>query len=364
MKAKNNKKDDIFKNQIPNKFYLGFKTRVILLIIAFSLCFSCSLIFLQKSLEFKEVDIINYKETSNLDYKVYLKKNDFYDKEYLDKDMVYVASLIDNVKIDFNYNFDIDDNIPLKVDYKIIGKLLIQNETEDKTYFQKDYNLVSKKGYELKNKKIEIDEKIKIDYDYYNDIANKFKMSYGVNTKSFLKVFLIVDKFSSKNNISIPKNSVMYVSIPLSEKSVSIKLNYNKINESNNIVDDSNIVVKNLPFIALTIILVISSIILIIKIVRMLSLVVRKKTKYDKYISKLLIKYDRVIAENSTGPILENKQIIKIKKFEELLDVRDNLKLPILYYNTVPHQKCCFYIMHDSELYMHIVKAIDLEERK
>ncbi|MGN1311446.1 MAG: DUF5305 family protein [Bacilli bacterium] len=364
MRTKKNKEDEIFKNTFPNKFYLGFKARVILLIIAFSLCFACALIFLQKSLEFKEVDIINYKETSDLDYKVYLKKNDFYDEKYLEKDMLYVASLIDNVKINFNYNFNIDNNIPLKIDYKIIGKLLIENETEDKTYFQKDYDLVSKKDYKLKNNKIEIDEKIKIDYDYYNDIANKFKMSYGINTKSFLKVFLIVDKFSSENKISIPKNSIMYVSIPLSEKSVSIKLSYNKINESNNIVDNSNIVVKNLPFIAITIILVITSIILIIKIVRMISLMVRKKTKYDKYISKLLIKYDRVIAENSTGPILENKQIIKIKKFEELLDVRDNLKLPILYYNTVPHQKCCFYIIHDSELYMHVVKAVDLEVRK
>ena len=42
------------------------------------------------------------KLLSKIDYKVYLLKNDFYEKEYLDKDMLYVASLIDKVKINLH----------------------------------------------------------------------------------------------------------------------------------------------------------------------------------------------------------------------------------------------------------------------
>ena len=74
--------------------------------------------------------------------------------------------------------------------------------------------------------------------------------------------------------------------------------------------------------------------------------------------------YDRLIVETSTAPDLKNARIIKINKFEELLDVRDNLKLPIKYYVVNNHQKCNFYINHGDELYLLVIKAIDIEERK
>ena len=59
-------------------------------------------------LVFSKADLVNiddYKETinyyKNLDYKVYLLDNDFYDQDYLKKDMVYVANLIKNVGYGF-----------------------------------------------------------------------------------------------------------------------------------------------------------------------------------------------------------------------------------------------------------------------
>lgn len=85
-----------------------------------------------------------------------------------------------------------------------------------------------------------------------------------------------------------------------------------------------------------------------------------KKSAYDKYISKLLNEYDRLIVETTTCPIINGDNVIVIDKFQELLDVRDNLKLPIMYYIVNKHQKCCFYILHENKIYLNIVKAVDL----
>ena len=52
--------------------------------------------------------------------------------------------------------------------------------------------------------------------------------------------------------------------------------------------------------------------------------------------------------------------IIKINKFTELLDVRDNLHQPIMYYNVVAHQKCHLYILKDSNLYLLTLKDVDM----
>jgi hypothetical protein len=76
----------------------------------------------------------------------------------------------------------------------------------------------------------------------------------------------------------------------------------------------------------------------------------------------MLTTYDRVIAESYTAPNFENANIIKIKKMGELLDIRDNLKLPIMYYNVISHQKSYFYIKHDSDIYLMVVKVADLKD--
>ena len=46
---------------------------------------------------------VNYAEQSTVNYGVYLKDNEFYDSNILGKDQAYVASLIDKVWADFQY---------------------------------------------------------------------------------------------------------------------------------------------------------------------------------------------------------------------------------------------------------------------
>ena len=49
---------------------------------------------------------------------------------------------------------------------------------------------------------------------------------------------------------------------------------------------------------------------------------------------------------------------------QELIDARDNLRLPIMYYSISKHNKCWFYILHGRKMYLYIVKAVDLEEEE
>ena len=42
----------------------------------------------------------------------------------------------------------------------------------------------------------------------------------------------------------------------------------------------------------------------------------------------------------------------RVKNFNELLDARDNLKLPIIYLNTIPHHEGLLYIINDKNIYL------------
>ena len=345
--------------------YLSYGHRIALFLVLILLCSIFAVFFLSKSLSSKTVKQVTYQETSNLDYKVYLKKNDFYEDEYLSKNMVYVASLIKSIEIDFSYLFEIAEKSNIDFDYDIKGKLKITDSNGEHTFFEKDYTLLKAVKEKMKNgNQHKINQTINIDYGYYNNLANRFKTNYGLETNSNLIVYLTIHKKGDETNkFELDNNSDMSLTIPLSERAVNIKLDYKGINKNSQLFADSKIVISNYVDVIVGGLLILTIIGLSVPLIKLLLLIKGKQSNYDKYINKILREYDRLIVETSTAPDLEDStKIIKINSFNELLDVRDNLNLPIKYYIINKHEKCNFYITHNSEVYLLVVKSTDLEK--
>ena len=347
-KTNNNKtnKEYIRRKRIINRLVFDLFTFLFLIIIG--------TLLLNKSLQFESEKIVKYNEKSNLDYKVYLKENDFYDDKYLGKDMIYVASLIDKLLIDFDYSFTSDDNENIEFTYSIIAKLSIENPSGTKAYFEKSYPLLdNKKVSMIDNNSQDIIEQISVNYPYYNTLANSFKNQYGVDADCKLTIFMLINKKNTENSdFILDSSSVMNVVVPLTERAVDISLDYKNIDEVSNIVKKQTMSVRDYLPLVLSGIFIILSLVMMVKAMRNLSLLRKKKSEYDKEISKLLREYDRLIAESSTLMSFENKEIIDIGKFTELLDIHDNLQLPIMYYEVEEHKLSYFYINHENTVYL------------
>ena len=362
-KKQKENKNNIFTKKTKMGNYISFEDRVILYGILILVFVVASIIFLSKSLSLTNEERITYQEKSNIDYKVHLKKNDFYETEYLDKNMVYVASLIKSIDVDFNYLFDIERKNSIEFVYDIIGKLVITDKDGKNTFFQKEYKLLDK---QIENKEVErqysITKRVSIDYDYYNNLANRFRSNYGIDTNSNLIVELrIYQKSNKSSSFDIDNNSTMSLTIPLSEKAINIKMDYKAVNKDSQVFSNSGIAIDNYLYIFISVILMVLAILFVVLLVKFLLNHKVTKTAYDKYINKLLKEYDRLIVETTTAPNTKDSEIININSFNELLDVRDNLNLPIKYYIIAKHQKCNFYITHGKELYLLVIKAVDLE---
>lgn len=357
---------DTKKQKTNNKRQAKIIKRLVFDVIMFLLLITIGTFLLIKSFNFETEKIIKYNEKSNLDYKVYLIKNDFYEQEYLDKDMLYVASLIDKILIDFDYKFESEDKEDIDFTYSILAKLSINNNTNTKSYFEKTYTLVSDKKINMTNSTGQtIKEQISLDYPYYNKLANGFKNMYGVDVDSRLTVFMLVNKKNTSNaNFTMDNNSIMNIVIPLSERSVDIKLDYKEINETSNIIKKQTMTIKDYIPLILSVILIILALIMMIKAMRNINLLRKKKTAYDKFIARILKEYDRLIAESGTLLSFDDKEIIHIAKFTELLDVHDNLQLPIMYYEEIEHELSHFYISHQNVIYLFTVDANDMENNK
>ncbi len=350
--------------RVRRRFYLRFfcSTLILILLIIFLL------LAFNKAFSFSEDSIVNYKETGSIDYKIFLKENDFYDTPFLGKNMAYVASLINKVNVDFTYKFNVDKESYLDVKYNIIGNLVIASQNNSNVFFEKQYVLKEDTIKEINNDKgIIINENIEIDYDEYNNLVNSFRTSYAVSTTSYLEVYLQVEeKNKEDNSYKLFNTSKTTLKIPLSQQEININLNDEKLENENKIVTNTKYVIKDVLFLIISIIILLLILIYLVrylkKVRRLYKLLKLKDNNFDKHVNKILKCYDRIIVNVCTLINFDDYKLIKVVEFQELVDVRDNIKEVINYYLIEEHEKCVFYIVHNDSLYYYMVRLSDLNE--
>ena len=362
------KKEDMIpvkqkKSKRKRGIYLGYYSRLIFNVILFLSLVVTSYIFINKSIVIQEAKNVSYEEHGNTDYKVFLKDNIYYEDKYLDKNMSYIANLIDYISVDYNYNFKADTLFDGEYSYKIRADLEILNAENKTLFFTKKYDLIKEKTFTIENQnEYNIVENIKIDYDHYNSLANGFKSSYGVDTESNLIIYLDIYRNIDQNSINNPNingNGTIKLTIPLSEKAINIKMDSMEINNKNVITSLDDYYLEDIKYLIIGIISLIVSLYLFIKIVKRLSRLSISPTDYDKTLKKILNQYDRLIVTTSSMPNLEKNNIIKLKEFVELLDAKDNLHKPIFFIEVTPHQKAYFFIQDDDNIILFTLKNID-----
>lgn len=362
------KKEDMIpvkqkKSKRKRGLYLGYYSRLIFNVILFLSLVVTSYIFINKSIVIQEAKNVSYEEHGNTDYKVFLKDNIYYEDKYLDKNMSYIANLIDYISVDYNYKFKADTLFDGEYSYKIRADLEILNAENKTLFFTKRYDLIKEKTFTIENQnEYNIVENIKIDYDHYNSLANGFKSSYGVDTESNLIIYLDLYRYIDQNSINNPNingNGTIKLTIPLSEKAINIKMDSMEINNKKVITSLDDYYLEDIKYLIIGIISLIVSLYLFIKIVKRLSRLSISPTDYDKTLKKILNQYDRLIVTTSSMPNLEKNNIIKLKEFVELLDAKDNLHKPIFFIEVTPHQKAYFFIQDDDNIILFTLKNID-----
>lgn len=346
------------------RFHISFYVRICAYLIMFLFALILGFYFVYDSLNIQVKENLKVTENGSVDYLICLDENDFFEKKCLDKNMIYVASLINNIPLTFNYQLSGNkDVLKDSLEYDIKAKVVIKNSDNTSKYYEKEYVLEEKtsEGVNFNRSNYSLKKAVNIDYNYYNNIATKFKSQYNVDAESYLDVTLTVYNhiagiynMNSSNNIS--------VRIPLSQKAIQIKLNTQEINnvQEQVIVKEQEIIDNNIRLVCGVILWFFSLIYFGYFMNLILLLFKSKKTYYDKYVNKILKEYDRLIVETTSLPKFSDYNMMKVNSFNELLDVRDNLKLPIMFYTVVPHQKAYLYILHDKNIYLFTLKDVDL----
>jgi hypothetical protein len=206
---------------------------------------------------------------------------------------------------------------------------------------------------------LRINEIVVINYDEYNDLANKFLATYDLtNTTSNIVVTLEVDVLSDCNAFS--GSSVdTYTSelrIPLTTKTVNIKMTSAVPDEEAKMIACT----RGAGFEAFKTSAIVLGVIELLWILFMVAFICLTRTEditYTGRVKKILSQYKSYIQKINNMFDASGYQKIIVDTFDEMLEIRDTIQAPILMYEN--EEKTCtkFLIPTDSKLlYVYEVK--------
>ena len=321
-----------------------------------------SIFMLQKNSKFIIQRKMAYEEKSNIDYKVYLHENEFFKEPYLDKGKVYITNLIDYLDINFNYSSNYQEPVNGKIKYYIKGIVSANIVDSDKEYWKEEFIISKPKEINVSNNNsMSFSTNVEVNYQEYNDILLKFIKKFGLAIDGKLEIELIVEsKLSSLDDIGSFSNvSNTSLEIPLTQATIEVPIKLNEVDKESEIdgvidqeVKDAYIHNKNLCFV----IFITGSLFMVMGIVYFVKNL-NKKSKYVKKRDKILKTYDSIIVNSKFDIDINDYNVIKVNKFEELLDAYMEVRQPINFYEE--NDKSIFILINNKILWIYVLKNKD-----
>lgn len=297
--------------------------------------------------------IITYKVEDDIDYDITLKPNKFYSEEELKEQNFYIPSLMDSLKIKFNYSLTGNTFFSSVYTYEVILKLVAKDQ--NKTIWSHEEQILNSNDITEEDVlKVDVNNEISIDVDNYYLMAKEYYDLTGVDVDFIVEVNL-------KNNLSVKGygNSAsdkqkLSLSFPITKKRVTINKNIVKSNDKSikqyQVDEDFN----NSLFIFVGLLTVAITPVMIMSYVSLFNLT--NLDDYDRKKKKIKTKYGHLLKKVDKEPVFRKKEVLDSYDIDELVDVCREKDLYINVYEVVKGKECWYYVEDTEKVYLYILK--------
>ena len=278
---------------------------------------------------------IDYTEKSNVDYSVQLTPNNFYEKEWIEKDKAYVSALIENIMAKFRYELDMDASVGIEYSYSysVDAVLRIADKYSGAVIYEPVTVIVPEKsGTQNGGQKLVIKETVLVDYDEYNDKAVSFNRIYGLkNSDCTLVLTLRVNVTGSCEQFEGSSNNTYFTSLnfPLAVETAEPMVTASLSNGENKVLACESGVNKNL-FLVIAIIFGILDVIALAIFIFFIYITRNEDINYTIKVQKIFKNYRSFIQQITNDFDTEGYQVLRVNTFTEMLSIRDTIQSPIL----------------------------------
>ena len=274
---------------------------------------------------------VAYTERSNVSYEVKLFPGEYFEGEWQTSGQSYVADLTDEVKATFDYTISVDDPDAEYYYIESMAATLVVTDKQSKVPIYHPVDVLQSPASASAKGNTKLSNTVMIDYDGYRMKAASFIVAYDLtNVDAYIAVTHHVDTVGSRAN-SAPKAFESTLKLPLIEQTFRPETT---ASASTNAVQYFECVPKTgvILFLVFTIVFSSLSVIGAAALVLFIFLTRNHDINYAIKVKRLIATYKSFIQEMTTPFATEGYQVVYIKSFNEMLEVRDTIGSPLLMY--------------------------------
>ena len=303
-------------------------------------------------------EIYKYTNKFSYDYKVNLKENKFIPEKTLEMSQnYYVTDLIDNIDLNLKYSYEGTNESTIKYDYQIVGKLtsVYTKDGVEKKIWEREDVLKDTVSRSEVNKKININENLKLDLKDKNALVKEFEDTLGISVASIYSIMLKVNTYTNIEGTEVKNEYIPLVNLSLAEKVTTISGDNNLENSEyisrkyvqSEKLNKSSLVVNVVLFIIGLGIFAYSLILKPANIVR---------NEYRQELNRILRLCQDKIIKVSQNPNLEQIKTVDVNDFGEIVKASEELFKPILYWFNDKTDEAEFSVISNDVIYRYILK--------
>lgn len=333
-----------------------------LIVIIFIISFSLFVVYNKINKDYE----VTYTETGNVDYDVFLHENNFFENNFLENDKQYISSLVDYIDTKFNYSLSLDNdyNVNYNYSYDIIASVNVIQENTGKSLYNITDTLTEQKTLDSSSTIVNINEIVRVNYNYYNDLIKQFITVYELtDIKANLSIIFRLNVNGSCNGLEDNnKNVEMTANIPLATNTLSIDVSDNLVDNGNNIIKCKNNNHEYFFLVILGSILILINLCLIAYTIKYEIKTRTAENIYEKEMKKILNNYSSYIQTMYNDFDFTEYQMLKINTFNDMLEIRDTIRQPILMKENQDKTGAYFMIPSNSKiLYVYRLDVRDIK---
>lgn len=307
--------------------------------------------------------ILSYNVSNGIKAKIHLNQNNFYETEYLGMNELVPTPFIKYIEIDFSSMLQAQQKLNLNYTYKVTGEINAYytggSEEQKGVIWSKKYTFVNPVSKTVDaSSNVKMAEKVRINYSTYNNLVNQYKLKASVPMDVYLTVNFTgnVNSDIENSNNNLKQNISTSVKIPLSV--ATVQLSTEDTTSGSKVLSDTKTIEasKNYVLLGFSIILFIASAATTVKLLINLKKMTENHSVLFK-LNKILKDHDQVVVEVESVPKMKNATIIEIKQFKDMIDIQQELHIPILYYKSEVITENAFYIIHNNQIYKYVINS-------
>lgn len=300
---------------------------------------------------------LSYSMNEDINYKVNYNDVDIIENPDAELTDTYISGFIKDINSNFSYNYQMDQPGNITYDYSIKGTLVYEyianSELNDTKVVKKDFPFVDTVKTTLSNvSSLIIDKDVVIDFPTINEEVVNFRETTKLPVTANMEVVFTVNITSEANGEKITNSMSSSMIIPFNTLAFNIKKNIaTPINDS--IKDYLEVEYNNIKISILGFVLIFVAVVMFTFNFNKIFNIV-KKTKYELEIERVL-KTNKDIIVNLETPLDEDGlRVVLVTSFNELLDLEDELRVPIHFYEIIHGSEAEFSIINNDVIYKYV----------